>query len=104
VNPAIALYISIMGTPPPPPNDPRRVRLRALDRLLEQLEELLLAAAPRAGWPSKRTRASLPVYAPRRLLHQLGAMGVPAAAGTPVDELIELVFEAQSELVQVVPT
>jgi len=66
----------------------RKLSLYALDRILWGLEELNLA---------ERT------VVPRRLVEQLRAFGVPYAPGIRIPDLIEFVFTAQEEFMNVEP-
>ncbi|TMF26073.1 MAG: hypothetical protein E6H90_05015 [Chloroflexi bacterium] len=66
----------------------RKLSLYALDRVLWALEELNLA---------ERT------IVPRNLVEQLRAFGVPYAPDIKIPDLIELVFTAQEEFMNVEP-
>ncbi|TME23324.1 MAG: hypothetical protein E6I68_07480 [Chloroflexi bacterium] len=66
----------------------RKLSLYGLDRILWGLEELNLA---------ERT------VVPRHLVEQLRGFGVPYAPGITIPDLIELVFTAQEEFMNVEP-
>jgi hypothetical protein len=66
----------------------RKLSLYALDRILWTLEEMNLAEK---------------TIVPRDVVHQLRAFGVPYAPDVRIPDLIELVFTAQEEFMNVEP-